>query len=55
MFDAKFWNEIKEKYPKGLKIFCDSFDIYHFDVCDNMDCSCGQKSIICYCDIEKFF
>jgi hypothetical protein len=50
-FNAEFWRDIKEKYPKAyekLAIFI-SF-LKEIDTKDYY-----IEEIICYCDIEKFF
>ncbi|MFA5297276.1 MAG: hypothetical protein WC389_03610 [Lutibacter sp.] len=68
MFDAKFWQEIKEQHPKGyfqfLKKVCffELKNINEVEISDNgrfcINIYNGENveiKDICYCDIEKFF
>ena len=48
MFDVKFWNEIKEKYPKAYSELLDT-------KLKNISNGVEKLKVLCYCDIETYF
>jgi hypothetical protein len=52
MFDAKFWEEIKEKYPNGYKEFLLNGNN---DSENNIRKAESSINNFCYCDIETYF
>jgi hypothetical protein len=56
MFDNKFWEEIKTKYPKAYEHFINDNNIFNqtLEEFDGNNCKFNFNDI-CYCDLEKFF
>jgi len=61
-FNAEFWQEIKEKYPKGWNLFKNFIRMENCLTKLNNKLKVGvwfndkyNYRNICYCDIEKFF
>ncbi len=58
MFDNKFWEEIKEKYPKAFEKFLEYekyvYDGHNFSY-DMRFFASSSIVYVCYCDVEKWF